>query len=516
MSDATNPDRTDATNRAGDWLLAGIALASVILHVAVLRSYGWFRDEFYYVVCGRHLDFGYVDHPPLVALVARLVTSIFGDSLAALRMVAVLAGAAVIWLAGRIAREIGGGTFAQGVAALCVLIAPTYLFNFHEFSLNCLDVLFWTLGAFVVVRILKTGNPRLWLVFGLLMGLGLENKYSVLFFGFGVFAALLLTPERRWLRTPWPWLGGGIALLLWTPNLIWEVVHGGPTLEFMRNATAHKNVALSPVQFFQEQILQMHPVTFPLWLAGLAWCVFARTGRPWRALGWIYLVAFAVLATQNSKAYYLAPAYPMLFAAGATALAAGIRRPGWRWLRPVVVVLLVASGIATAPLTLPVLPVDTLVRYLAAMNMKPSSGEKKVIGDLPQYYADMFGWPELVAELARVYRSLPPEEQARAVVVGQNYGEAGAVDVLGRPLGLPPAASTHNNYFLWGPPPPSRDIAIVIGAEEEGRRLCNDFRPAGKFHCEHCMPYENDQTISICRGSRVPFAELWPRLKHFD
>jgi hypothetical protein len=511
----------ELSTRRSDLLLGGLALAGVLLHLPFLRSYGWFRDEFYYVACGRHLDFGYVDHPPFVALVARLITSIFGDSLAALRLVSVLTGAAVIYLAGRLARELGGGLFAQGLAALCLLVAPVYLFNFHVFSMNCFDVLFWTVGAFVVARIVKRGNPRLWLLFGLVAGLGLENKHSMLFFGLGVFAGVLLTRERRQFRSPWIWLGGAVAFVLFLPNLIWEVIHGWPTLEFIRNAQAHKNLALSPFQFLAEQALQMLLPTLPVWLAGLGWCLFSRQGRTFQLLGWIYLTALAILLTQHSKAYYLAPAYPFLFAAGAVAIEGWLARLRRPWLRPalagLLLALLVAGGAATTPLVLPVLPVESFIRYQRALGMQPSSGERHRIGDLPQYFADMHGWPEMVAEVARVHRTLTPEERSRAVVYGQNYGEAGAVDVLGRAYGLPPAVSGHNNYFLWGPPEENRNLILIIGGDEEDHReVCADLQRAGEIRCGYCMPYEDRQTVFVCRGLKMSARELWPRVKHFD
>lgn len=510
-----------STQRRSDFLLGGLALASVLFHLPFLRSYGWFRDEFYYVACGRHLDFGYVDHPPLVALIARLVTLMFGDSLVALRLVSVLTGAAVLYLTGRIARELDGGLLAQALAALCVLIAPVYLFNFHVFSMNVFDVFFWTSGALVVVRIVKTGNPKLWLLFGLIAGLGLQNKHSMLFFGLGVFVGVLLTPERRHFRSPWIWLGGAVAALLFLPNVLWEVVHGWPTLEFIRNAAAHKNIAFSPLEFITEQARQMHPLTLPVWLAGLGWCLLSRHGRAFRLLGWIYLTALAVLLTQHSKPYYLSPAYPILFAAGGVAIEdwlARLRRP---WLRPalagLMLLLLVAGSAVSTPLVLPVLPIESFIRYQRALGLQPGSDERHRMGELPQYFADMHGWPETVAEVARVYRTLTPDEQARASVFGQNYGEAGAIDLLGRAYELPGAVSGHNSYFLWGPPEEGRDVILIIGGDEaDNRAVCVDLRRAGEIRCRYCMPYEDRNPVYVCRGLKISGRELWPRVKHFD
>jgi hypothetical protein len=499
---------------------AAFALAALVLHLLWIESYGWFRDELYYVVCGERLAFGYVDHPPLVALIARIARTLLGDSLAALRFSSVLAGAAVIFLCGGLAREMGGGRLAQALATLCALIAPVYLFAFHIYSMNSFDVLFWTLGALVVIRIVKTGNARLWLLFGALAGLGLQNKHSMLFFGFGVFAGLLLTPERRHFRGPWIWLGGALAAVVFLPHVIWQVVNGWPTLEFIRNATANKNVALSPLEFFKEQAFQMHPLTFPLWLAGLGWLLLSRAGRPFRLLGWMYLAIFAVLVSQASKAYYLAPVYPVLFAAGGTAVESALRRLDGSWLRPaiatMILLLLVAGGAATAPLTLPVLPVERFIPYARALGVEISAGERHRMGDLPQHYADMHGWEEIVAEVKRVYDGLPSEEKAGAKVFGQNYGEAGAVDVLGRAQGLPRAISGHNNYFLWGPGDLgnlSRVLIVIGGDEEDNRANCPSLERAGEIRCGYCMPYEDRQPVYLCRGFDP---SLWPAVKSYN
>lgn len=499
----------------GRWivgLIALVPLAYTALHLAVIGRYGWFRDELYYIACGERLAFGYVDHPPLIALIARLARTLFGESILAARLPSVLAGAAVILLAGRLVRELGGGRFAQALAALCVVVAPVYLFVFHTLSMNSFDVLFWTLGALVVARILNTGNPRLWLLFGLVCGLGLENKHSLLFFGFGVFAGLLLTPERKQFREPWIWIGGAVAVLLFLPHLFWQMQHGWPTAEFVRNATAHKNVALSPLAFFVEQVMQMHPLTFPIWLAGLVW-LFRSTRSRYRVLGWTYVAAFLVLISQNSKAYYLAPAYPPLFAAGAVAIETWTHR--WRF-RPLLPILLLLGGAATAPLTLPLLPVESFSRYVRALGIGMSAGERHEMGTLPQHYADMHGWEEMVAEVARVYQSLPEDERSKAGIYAQNYGEAGAVDLLGRKYSLPKASSGHNNYFLWGPQG-SGDVLIIIGGDpEDHRQAFRDVQQAGEIRCGLCMPYENDQPVWIARGLKAPIELIWPMTKHFD
>jgi 4-amino-4-deoxy-L-arabinose transferase-like glycosyltransferase len=508
---------SSTTARRDAAFLAFPALASILLHLPFLEKYGWFRDELYYVACGLRPAFGYVDHPPLVAWIARAVWELSGQSHAALRFLSVLTGAAVIFLTGWTAREMGGGRFAQALAAVCALSAPVYLFMFHTFSMNPFDVLFWTLGAFVVARILRTGNGRLWLAFGLVTGLGLLNKHSILFFGFGVVVGLLLTPERRHLRERWIWLGGAIAAALALPHVLWQISNGWPTAEFIHNATTYKNVALSPFAFAAEQVMQMNPFTAVVWIAGLGWLLIGRNGRPFRVLGWMYVAAFAVLISQSSKAYYLAPAYPVLFAAGGTALESGVWRLRAGVLRPALagalLILLLAGGAIGAPLVVPMLSIPDLIRYQNALGIHPSAGERQRLGDLPQHFADMHGWPEMVAEVARVYRSLPPAEQAKAGVFGQNYGEAGAIEILGRAAGLPPAMSGHNNYFLWGPQATGEVLIVLGGDEEDNRAACPRLERAGTVRCEHCMPYEDDLPVWLCRGADL--RRLWPRLKEF-
>jgi hypothetical protein len=254
----------------------------------------------------------------------------------------------------------------------------------------------------------------------------------------------------------------------------------------------------------------MHPFTFPIWFAGLIWLF--RSSK-YRVLGWVYVAAFLVLITQSSKAYYLAPAYPPLFAAGAVAFEAWIRRPVLRAILPI---LILAGGALTAPLTLPVLSEEGFLCYAKALGIPLSAAERHDLGALPQHYADMHGWEEMVAEVARVYNTLPPEDKVKAGIYGQNYGEAGAVDLLGRKHGLPRASSGHNNYFLWGPQGSAEVLIIIGGDAEDHRQAFQDVRQAGEIRCGYCMPYENNQPVWIARGLKAPIEQVWPMTKHFD
>src|SRR3712207_3433504 len=306
-------------------LLAYLALAKLLLHLLTADNYGYFRDELYYIAAGGRLDVGYVDFPPFVALVAAFTRWLLGDSLVALHLFPALAGAVVVVLAGLMARELGGGRFAQGLAALATLVAPSFLVMGTFISMDAFDQLFWVSAAYVLILILKRDRPGLWLLFGLIAGLGVLTKLTMLSFGLAVFVALLLTPARRHLLTPWPWVGGAIAALFLLPYVIWQITHGWPTLDFWADYGEKVDPA-SPIEFLVEQVLTMQPLTLPLWLAGLYYYLFSREGRTFRPLGLIYILLFALFAIQNAKFYFLAPAYPMLFAAGALTLERFVER----------------------------------------------------------------------------------------------------------------------------------------------------------------------------------------------
>ncbi|HEX7410197.1 MAG TPA: glycosyltransferase family 39 protein [Candidatus Binatia bacterium] len=514
-------DASRVSNGVRDTVLAmGLAAVPLMLHLLTNTQYGYFRDEFYYIACSAHLDFGYVDHPPLSILMLAVERWLLGDSLSAIRFLPAVAGALLVLLTAAITRALGGGRFAQGLAALAVVVAPFYLAVGNFFSMNVLEPLFWMMAAYLLVRIVNTGNSRLWLAFGVVAGLGLENKHSMLLFGCGVLVALLLTPQRKYLRDGWLWLGAVTAALLFLPNILWEAGLGWPTLEFMHNAQTYKIAPMSPVELLVQQILMLQPLTLPLWLAGIWYYLFSRHGQRYRLCGWIYVVVLAVCILQRTKAYYLAPIYPLLLAAGAIVFERLTQRSDRGWLRPACISALAIGGIITAPLALPVLPADTLVRYARFLHLgesaKGATSETAKLGELPQYFADMFGWEDVVEAVARAYESLPVEERRKAAIYVGNYGEAGAIDVLGKARHLPPAISGHNNYWLWGPGDYSGEVVIVLGGPSQDlESLFEKVERVGTVRCGYCMPFENDRSVYVCRGLKRPLKEIWPQLKHY-
>jgi len=508
--------RTVTADRA---LIAGIAAVPFVLHALTSTRYGYFRDEFYYIACSQHLDWGYVDHPPLSIAVLALERWLLGDSLPAIRFLPALAGAALVLLTALLARELGGGRFAQVLAATAVAVAPIYLGLASFFSMNAFEPLFWTAAAYIFIRIVNTENSKLWLLFGVVAGLGLQNKHSMLLFGFGVVVALLLTREWKRLLDKWLWFGAGAAVLIFLPNVAWEITHNWPTVEFMRHAQAYKIAPLSPIELVTQQILMLHPLALPIWFGGLCY-FFSQGGRRYRFCGWMYVVLLAVFMAGNVKAYYLTPIYPLLLAAGAMAIEGIAQRPNWRWLRVAGPSALVIGGIATAPLALPVLPVEALIRYARLLgaegSVKHTTAETHALGELPQYFSDMFGWDEVVGAVARAYESLSPEERGKAAIFVGNYGEAGAINFLGKSHRLPEAISGHNNYWLWGPGNYSGEVVIVLGSSlEELKALFETVEQVGTVHCEYCMPYENHRPVYICRGLKRPLQEIWPQVKRY-
>ena len=498
-------------------LLLALSACKLVLHLATNGGYGYFRDELYYLACAERLDWGYVDQAPLIAWVARAARTLLGDSLPALRFLPAVAGALTVFLAGALARELGGGRASQLLACLAVIVAPYFLGVNTLLTMNAFEPLFWLLCTHLVVRACKTGDEKLWLWFGVVAGVALLNKHSTLVYGFGVVAGLSLSPARRFFLSRRMWLGGAAAFLIFLPHLLWQIGHGWPIVEILRNADRNQNVEFSAAGFLAGQVLLLHPLTLPLWLAGLYFYLFARAGRPYRALGYAYLVMLAVMMVTRAKVYYLAPFYPALFAAGGVAVEAWTARPRARWLRPAAVGLLVAGGVLTAPLVLPVLPIETFVNYQDRLGLEPPRAEKSHTGKLPQHYADMFGWEEMTDVVARVYHSLPEGERARCAVYASNYGEAGAVDFFGPRRGLPKAISGHQNYFLWGPRDYTGECVITVGSDlEDVRESFDSVEHAATFTHPHVIPHENNTPVLVARRPKRPLKEIWPDVKCFS
>lgn len=492
-----------------------IAAASFLAHMLTASRYGYFRDELYYLACARHLAFGYVDQPPMIALVTWLTVHTIGTSLYALHFLPALAGAAMVWLTAMIARELGGGRFAQGLAALSIALAGIYVIMAHLLTMNVFEPLFWMGCAWLLIRIVKTGNQKLWLWFGVLAGVGLENKYSMALFGFAVVVGLLLTAERRAFRSPWIWLAGAIAFAIFLPNLIWNIQHHWPFIELMHNVHASgRDIVRGPLAFLGNQIFMMSPLNAPIWLAGLLFLFFGGAGKRFRVLGWAFVVALATTLLLHGKDYYSAPAYPMLLAAGAVAIerTASTRR----WLKPATIVALVAGTVPLLPMMIPILPLETYIHYQETIGFAPPATEKSHLrSPLPQYYSDDLGWEQMTAAVAQAYDRLPPGLRAATAIFAQNYGEAGAIDFFGPKYGLPKAISGHQNYFLWGPRNYNGVAMIVLGDNRENlEKYFGQVLHVGTFGVPYGLEHGPIWMCTQPRGWNLK--QIWPRLKKWD
>ena len=500
-------------------IAVGVAVA--VLHGVVLTHYGYFRDELYYLACAQHLAFGYVDHPPFCVAVLALVRALFGPSLVAMRAVATLASVATVLLTGGLVRLLRGGIFATALACVAVAMAPVVLAFGQFYSMNSLDGLFWALAAWLLFGVLARPSVRRWLALGAVLGLGLENKASVLWLGAGMALALLVF-HRELLRTLGPWLAGLLAVALALPNVLWQVAHHWPTVEFARNAMEEKYKPHTLGDFLLGVGAVANPMNLGLiflgalapFLAPLRAFRFLQRARPLACI--VALTLVILLVSRSAKPEYLAAAFPLAFAPAAVALEHGLRRwPRARWATLVPELVL---GIGAVPFVVPVLPVERFIAYQAALGRKPDSSEKKEIGPLPQLYADMFGWPELVDAVAVASRTLTAEEHAHAAVLSRTgYGPAAAVELFGPARGTPPGITGHNNFYYWGPRTFDGTALIIMGGERSwAEERFASVTDVTTYECPLCMPYEAHKTIFVARGLKQPLAQFWEERRYFE
>lgn len=506
---------------SGPAIVGYVSLAKLALHLATAAVYGFFIDELYFLACGEHLAWGYVDFPPLTAFQAWLTRSLFGDSPYAIRIFPALAGAGLVLITGAMARQLGGRRFAQALAAVCVLVAPVFLFFSTYLSMNPVEALIWASSAFVVLRMIQTGDTRLWLAFGLLSGLGLLNKHTMLLFGFAVLAGLLLTPERRLLRSRWLLAGGAIAAALALPNLLWEIRHGFPHAELLANIQRNgRDVPVGFLAFWRFELLFLNPAAAPVWILGL-WSLFRVSAlKPARALGWAYLITIGCLflTTPGShKTYYAVSACPVLIAAGAVLIERGWSRRPLQWMKPAYVALLLVVGALAAPMAVPMLSPETYLRYTRALRISQPRIENRATNAIPQLFADRFGWPEMVATVARVYSSLPPELRAKTGIFANDFGQGGAINFYGPKLGLPKAIGGHFTYWYWGPRDYTGESLIVLGDRREALEgLFEAVRAVAEVGHPYAMRQEHF-TVFLCQRPRGwTLQSVWSHLKRWD
>lgn len=481
--------------------VAALALFELLLLIAFAGGYGYHRDELYFIEAGKHPAFGFDDQPPLTPLLGRLSTAIFGQTPTGLRVVSALALAACVFLCALSARELGGGRRAQTLAAACLVAATGPLFAGHLLSTATFDLLAWTALLFIATRLLGGADARLWLVFGAVAGIALQNKWLVLLLfaslGGGVAAA------GRWdlVRSPWLWAGAGLALVIWLPNLVWQADHGWPQRELAGQISDEDPIAIRLI-FLPFQLPLVGLLLAPVWIAGLVWLLRRPRAHRFRALGYGYVVLVAICLVTAGKQYYAAGWYPSLLAAGSVSLEDLLELPSRRLLAGAALALSLAVSVLIA---LPVVPERSLAGSPAAA--------------LNEDLLETVGWQRFADAVERVAARLPPGERAGAVVFTENYGEAGALRRYGRERGLPPAYSGHNSFGSFGRPPDDAGPVIVVGFETR-RGAAVRFegcRPAGRF--DNGLDVDNEEQggrFFVCERPRRPWAEIWPALHHLD
>ena len=490
-------------------ILILLALARFIVHMIANSQYGFHRDELAMLDYARHLDWGFIDFPPLGPFIMRAGYELFGGSLPGVRLFGALAQSVAVLLAGLMARELGGSRWAQVTAALAAWIAPWSLLIGSVLVYTTLDYLWWVLIAYLMIRLLKTDNPRWWLGIGAVIGLGMQTKYSIGFLIAGIVTGVILTRARRYLLSPWLWAGVLLAVLVFLPNLAWQAQHDFISLDFLSSIHA-RDIRIGRTETFlkDQTYISANLVTIPLWLLGLVFYFFAPAGKRYRTLGWMFVIPFALLYASKGRGYYLAPAYPILLAAGAVWLGGVFARLStWK--------ARFAQGFTWVTLAVGFLVFSSLVLPLAPVN---SSWWKKVTEINPEFKEEI-GWPELVETVARIYASLPPEEQAVTGILTGNYGEAGAINLYGPAYGLPEAISGVNSYWLRGYGDPAPQTVIVLGENTASTyahfKNCNS---AGRITNRYGVMNEETRDhaiILICRGLRKPWSEIWETILHF-
>lgn len=520
-------------------LLVYLGIADFAAHMLFAVNYGYFRDELYYIVSGtQHLSLGYVDFPPLIAWIAALLGAISQDSLVSIHVVPALAESALVVLAGLIARELGGGRRAQLLAAVSTLLTLVYLADGSLFTPDSLDQLWWSSLAYLVIRVIRRSESKAWLYAGIVIGIGILTKATMIFFVGALLVSFLAIPSaRKRLRSKWFAAGALVAVAFTLPILYWNLVNGWPMVQFYLEFRGDVSGG-GPIGFLSNQVTEITFLNIPILLAGLYFYLRSGEGRELRALGLAYVILYVAMTLANVKPYYLLPIYPMLFAAGAIVIEkSSISKKGlsrWFGSRPYVAALAILA-ILLVPLTMPILPPSTLQSTYGASTLSSSNGVASgETGPLPQTLGDRLGWNTMVATLAQVYGNLSSSERSQACIFTTDYGQASAVNFLGKGLGLPEAISGHNNYYIWGPGACTGQVLITVGpsltyfngsfvdfqknyVNASLRKGFADVTYITTIKCDNCMDNENNVPVYLCTNPTfTSIASMWSGVRHYD
>lgn len=488
-----------------------MALGAVIIHIALNGQYGFHRDELDFIMNARQLDWGYVSYPPITPFFARVGLELFGESLRGLRVLSAIAQGVVMFLAGLMARDMGGKRKAQILTALAVFIAPISLFGGTVIMYFAFDYVWWVMVAYFTVRLLATDDARYWLGIGTGIGLGMMTKYTMAFWVAGLVVAVLVTPARKYLKSKWLYLGAGLALLIFLPNLIWQYQHGFIAFDYLSAIHARDVQWGRADEFLPEQLyLTTNPLSLPLWTVGLSLCLFSASMKRFRTLGWMFLVTFILFLVNKGRGYYTGPSYVMLLAAGVVWFENWLERLGGKKRQ-------VGYGFLWTTQVLGSLIGIILMKPFAPINTPLWDFAIGVTDDL---FTEMVGWQDMTKQVADIYQAIPESEKPRTVILTGNYGEAGALDLYGDEYGLPPIISGGNSYWYRGFGDFDPETVIVVGFEGGYAR---NFFQSCQFSgtVKNSYNVKNEETtrhtgIYVCREPRQPWSEMWQEMRWYQ
>jgi hypothetical protein len=499
-------------------LIALIALIKVLIPLLTHPDFGFHRDEFLYMAMADHLSWGFLEVPPFIAIVAKFSRLLLGNSLFAMRFFPALAGSLTLVLCVLMVKEMGGGNFSRLLTALAFLFSIVYLrMNLFLMPVS-FDLFFFVLATYLFIRILKRSDPTLWMLLGISVGIGLLNKYTMLLFGFGALVGLLVTPHRQLLKGKWPYISVILAFVIWMPNLIWQHQQGWPFFEHMRVLAETQLANINPLIFLLVQIL-MTLYASPIWITGLLALLISREFTNFRAMGWMYVSLLLVMLILQGKVYYLAPAYPILIAAGSVKIEYLFERKKWLWLKPVSLSVLILASSTLIPVGLPVFSTETMIKYFDFGSKYMGIGESLrwesgKLHELPQDYADMLGWEEMVSTIAEAYKEVPDSLREKTAVFAANYGEAGAIDYYGPKYQLPRCISKAGSFWLWGYRNYAGDPIIITDFSREDVLYFYEECTELAVHI-HPNAVENHIPIYLANKKKMPMGDIWQILKKY-
>ncbi len=506
-------------NRLKFCILAMISLLTFIVFMisSTVKPYGYFIDEVYFVACTRHMAWGYIDQPPLSIALLKLMYMLFGTGITVTRILPALSISATVFVTGLIVHQLKGDLLSMVIAAVAASISPVFLIFGSFYSMNAFEPLIWALVVWYSIKMVRENNTKYWLHIGILMGLGLEMKHTIVLYGVALLVGLLISSKRKLLFTKWSLWGGLACFLIILPNIIWQIIHGFPSLELYANSFLSKNINKSYLQVFIEQVLFINPFTFPLWMGGLVF-TFLIKDKSFRYMGFAYLLLlFIMMKGHSSRPDRIASIYIFFNAVGAVALS---QWKNTRWknsIRIGYLVILLAGGILLAPAFMPLMKPQPLKKYLSELGLHFSVEEGKKDEPIPQWLADRIGWPNLAEEVAEVYRALPENERKNAVIVSSDYGTAGALEIYGPPLGLPPVYATHNSFHSWGPPSDTVKTFIGVSIDVNGvRDKFDQVEQVKVYHCADCTHPQQNMPIYVLTGPEFSMEKEWKNFKHYQ